>query len=215
MGKGCFIFKKYIRGPGIILNNFIVLAFLRKIEIAETDAELLASYQSSGDNAVLGVLYSRYMELVYGVCLKYLREPEDAKDAVINIYEELCAKLRRYEIQNFKSWLHTLSKNHCLMLLRRRNVRIVNIEEHGVHYANNSHQEDEVMKERQFGLMERCMEELQDGQKTAVRLFYLENKCYKEIAMQTGNEIGKVRSDIQNGRRNLKNCMEKNAEPQK
>ena len=95
------------------------MAFLTNIPAQQaSDDVLVANYKSGGDLELLSNLYQPYMELVYGVCLKYLKEEEEAKDAVLNIYEELIVKVKKYEIQHFKSWLYQLAKNHCLMKLR-------------------------------------------------------------------------------------------------
>ena len=100
------------------MNNFNALAFIRNISSAATDSDLVLQYRAAGSMEILGELYSRYMDLVYGVCLKYLRNPEDAKDSVLLIFEELTLKLRKYEVDHFKGWLYQLAKNHCLMRLR-------------------------------------------------------------------------------------------------
>ncbi len=159
----------------------------------------------------LGELYNRYLELVYGVCLKYLKEPEDAKDCVINIFEELVTKLKKHEVDNFKGWLYQVSKNHCLMKLRSDKKLPVNIDADIVHLPENNHLDSVMEKERDLNNMEYCIEQLPDDQKNAVQLFYLKEKCYKEIAELTDTDINKVRSFIQNGRRNLKICMERQA----
>lgn len=174
------------------------------------DAELVAGFKQTGSLEVLGNLYGRYMDLVYAVCLKYFRNKDDAKDAVGNIFEELVVKLPKYEVANFRPWLHTLAKNHCLMKLRAAKKMPADLTENLVYFDETLHQEDEIKKEAQLTRMEKCLEELPEGQKTAVKQFYLEEKCYKEIAENTGIELGQVRSFIQNGRRNLKNCMERN-----
>ncbi len=187
------------------------MAFIRTIPATGEDPELIALYQSRGDNQVLGQLYDRYMEMVYGVCLKYLKEPENAKDAVINIFEELTVKLKKYEITNFRSWLYQLAKNHCLMKLRsnKSDPKISDVEI--VQLAENYHPENVMDKEQQLNSLENCIEQLPAEQKESVKLFYLEEKCYKEIAELTGKDINRVRSYIQNGRRNLKICMDKKA----
>lgn len=151
------------------------------------------------------------MEMVYGVCLKYFKDREEAKDAVIHIFEELAVKVKKYEISNFKGWLYQLSKNYCLMQLRGNKAKIVSLEEDFMHLEENGHPDSVAGKEIQLELMESCIEQLPAEQKQAIQLFYLKEKCYKEVAAITGNEIGKVRSCIQNGRRNLKICMEKKA----
>jgi len=73
----------------------------------------------SGDLQVLGVLYSGYTELVYGVCLKYFKQEEQASDAVMDIFEELIQKAKKHEVDKFRPWLYVLAKNHCLMRLRK------------------------------------------------------------------------------------------------
>jgi RNA polymerase sigma-70 factor (ECF subfamily) len=149
------------------------------------------------------------MDLVYGVCLKYLKDTEKAKDSVMAIFEELVIKLKKHEVDNFKSWLYQLAKNHCLMLLRSpKNVRTVEIPQSLMQSEENVHLNGELEKEENFKILEYCLGTLTDEQRLAVKLFYLDGKCYNDISEITGMEWNKVRSLIQNGRRNLKICME-------
>jgi len=181
-----------------------------------TDEQLLQQYQLNQQQQLLASLFLRYHEMVYGVCLKYLQESESAKDAVMAIYEELQKKVAKHEVVNFKSWLYVLSKNYCLMQLRKKQVKLVSSnEENFVQLAENMHPnmhtDDLMIKETQLQLMGNCLQQLQSEQQQAVRLFFLEEKCYQEIAHITGFEWSKVRSLLQNGKRNLKICMDKNA----
>jgi len=187
------------------------VAFLKNISHNSlTDKELVALYKESGDMAVLGELYQRYMELVYGVCLKYFKETETAKDGVIQIFEELVTKLRKHEVDNFKGWLHQVAKNHCLMQLRTpRNLKTVEFKTELVQNEENVHLNGVLEKEENFEKLEYCLSTLTPEQQEAIRLFYLEGKCYNEIVEITGQEWNQVRSFIQNGRRNLKICMER------
>ena len=193
------------------MDNFIGLAFLKKILSTESDHDLVQLYKTAGNIDTLGELYQRYMELVYGVCLKYMKEPEEAKDCVINIFEELVIKLKKHEVDNFKPWLYQLAKNHCLMKLRSKKGRPVNIDIDVVHLSENIHLDGVMDKELRLTSMESCIEQLPPDQRQAIQLFYLEEKCYKEVAGMINTDINKVRSFIQNGRRNLKICMEKQA----
>jgi RNA polymerase sigma factor (sigma-70 family) len=178
-----------------------------------SDKELVVLYKESGDMAVLGELFQRYMELVYGVCLKYYKEPETAKDSVMQIFEELVSKLKRHEVDNFKGWLHQVAKNHCLMQLRTpKNLKTVEFKTEFVQSEENVHLNGVLEKEENFKKLEYCLGSLADEQRMAIKLFYLDGKCYNEIVEATGQEWNQVRSLIQNGRRNLKNCMEKNDE---
>ena len=178
----------------------------------QDDAVLIAQYKHTGSLEVLGVLYNRYMHLVYGVCLNYFKEEEASKDAVMQIFEELILKLKIHEVQNFKSWLHVLTRNHCLMAIRKNAKHdTISIEDAFVENTEFVHLDIEDAKEKQLTVMEKCMDTLSEEQKISVNLFYLQEKCYKEVAEITGYEILKVKSYIQNGKRNLKICIEKNS----
>ncbi|PSL49096.1 RNA polymerase sigma-70 factor (ECF subfamily) [Chitinophaga niastensis] len=175
------------------------------------DAYLIREYKATGKLDYLAALYQRYMNLVYGVCLKYFDE-EASKDAVMQIFEELIGKLKLHEVQNFKSWLHVLSRNHCLMKLRamkNKESRQVSIDDHPfVENEETGHHENGVTLEDNLQSMEKCLETLPEEQKRSVNLFYLQEKSYREVCVITGYEMNKVKSYIQNGKRNLKICME-------
>ena len=178
-----------------------------------TDKELVDLYKKSTGLDALGELYRRYMDLVYGVCLKYLKNNEAAKDSVMQIFEELVVKLKKHEVENFKSWLYQVAKNHCLMQLRSpKNLKTVEISPTLMQNEENVHLNGVLEREENLEKMEHCLKTLTDEQQTAIRLFYLEGKCYNEIVEATGREWKDVRSFIQNGRRNLKLCMEKQTE---
>lgn len=153
------------------------------------------------------------MELVYGVCLKYLEDPEAAQDAVMQIFEQLISKVLQHEVSNFRSWLYTLAKNHCLMQLRNgKKQKIIPLPEEFMQSDQSEHLNGSTLKEIQLQLMEKCLEQLSREQQQTVTLFYLHQKSYHEIVAETGMEWNKVRSLIQNGRRNLKICMDNHQE---
>ena len=193
------------------LGQDISLAFLKNISPHSVgDQELVAAYRQSADLTILAVLYQRYMDLLYGVCLKYLKEPETAKDAVMAIFEELAQKLRKHEVDNFKGWCYTLAKNYCLMQLRSsKKIRTLELSDDPMQTADELHLNGIMEKEEHLDKLSKCLKTLSSEQKTTVELFYLQSKCYKEIETITGLEWNKVRSHIQNGRRNLKICMER------
>lgn len=187
-----------------------MLRFLRtKSSSAQSDEALLAAYQSDGDVAVLGQLYERYVELVYGVCLKYFKNEADAEDAVMAIFEQLVAKARTHEVQNFRSWLYVLAKNHCLMQLRKPQREFS--QDDFMHLDGVVHPEERNPEEQEAQLRD-CIEQLTAEQRQAIELFYFEDQSYQEIAQAKREDLGKIRSYIQNGRRNLRICMEKKKE---
>ncbi|MGN6164019.1 MAG: RNA polymerase sigma factor [Flavisolibacter sp.] len=186
------------------------MAFLKNISSNKEDAALVAEYKQNHDPNVLGELFQRYIDLVYGACLKYLKQPENAQDSTIAIFEELGPKLLKHEVDHFKGWLYTVTKNHCLMRLRsEKKQTIVKFDVQLMQSEEIPHLNGVLEKEENFKQLEYCMGQLVTDQRRLIELFYLEGKCYNEIAAITGIEWNKVRSYIQNGRRNLKLCIEK------
>ena len=179
----------------------------------EPEEFLLKEYQSSGNLEVLGNLYSRYMHLVYGVCLKYLQNRDDAKDAVMQIFEKLITEVRQHDIKHFKSWLYVLTKNFCLMQLRSQKTTDRRINNYKMDHVKSVesllelHPIDKEDAEKDLPLKE-CLEKLNEEQQICIHLFYFENKCYREIAEFLNMDEKKVKSHLQNGKRNLKICLE-------
>lgn len=211
--KNCII-EIYCLTPQELPTIFKSLKFIKSnsSDPLSGEAEMLNKYRHEGNLEVLGKLYQPYMPLIYGLCLKYLKNEDQSKDAVMQIFEQLIAKLRVHEVSNFKSWLYTLARNYCLMNLRSSTRHeFVNIEDYGVETAPFLHQDISEVKEAQLNSMERCMEKLPEEQRLTIDLFYLQQKCYKEVSDATGFDLNRVKSYIQNGKRNLKICMEKNS----
>ena len=187
------------------------LSFLKDIhDPSANDQELVLLYKQNGDIRILGALYQRYMDLLYAVCLKYLKEPEASQDAVMGIFEELVSKLKNHEVIYFKGWLYTVAKNYCLMLLRSQKRMPVSQNMEYMQLTENLHPDEVLEKEENLSRLTKCMDSLSSDQKQTVQLFYLQEKSYKEIAGITNTDWNKVRSLVQNARRNLKICMEKN-----
>jgi RNA polymerase sigma factor (sigma-70 family) len=190
------------------------VSFLKPISNSSlSDHDLVLLYRQTADLQVLAQLYSRYMDLVYGVCLKYLKNPENAKDSTLAIFEDLIVKLKKHEVTHFKSWLYQVSKNHCLMQLRsEKKWSKANVEVQFVQNEAFVHLNGELDKEAYFEQLEFCLSQLNNEQRQVVELFYLQGKSYKEIEVQLSIDVNTVRSYLQNGRRNLKICMDKQKE---
>lgn len=185
-----------------------------------TDIELITSYRQSGDNAYVGELYKRYAHLVFGVCMKYLKDEDDSKDAVMLIFEKLLDDLKKYQIENFKSWLHTTAKNHCFMKLRSDQSVFLKTEELKKDYPvimesdNELHLDNENENEFYLSHLGKAVEQLNEEQRICIEMFYMHGKCYQEVAETTGYSTKQVKSYIQNGKRNLKIIIQSNYEQQ-
>lgn len=174
-----------------------------------SDDELIDRYRKQKDNRFLGELFGRYIRFVFLVCMKYLKNEELAKDMSMQVFEKVMSDLYRFDIENFKSWLHVVTKNACLMHIRsNKHHLLTNIEEKNAAIKNmeflafEHHNKEEY--ELRLDQLEKAMSILDDNQKQCIDLFYLKEKSYKEVADITGCSMNQVKSYIQNGKRNLK-----------
>ena len=176
-----------------------------------TDQELLEHFYADPTNEWLGILLQRYTLLLLGVCMKYLKDEEDAKDSVQQIFLKVIQELQKYKVEYFKSWLYMVAKNHCLMKLRDRHGKLTT--EINDRLSSKSVEESDkqviLRDEHTLSLMEESLQELNPEQQQCVTLFYLQKKSYQQISEDTGYSMLQVKSYIQNGKRNLKLLIEK------
>lgn len=177
------------------------------------DLQLIALYINNDDKDALGILFERHAMLAYGVSMKYLKEEDESKDAVMQVFEKLMMDLKKHKVENFKAWLHTVVKNHCLMYLRSHKAKEQRFEEVQNYLSESVETENQLHlaleKEQKLSSLEVAMTYLNEQQQKCVQLFYLNEKSYEEVAAETGYTMNEVKSFIQNGKRNLKIIMEK------
>ena len=176
------------------------------------DNELIDRFRYSHDNLYIGELYSRYSHLVLGLCIKYFRDIETAKDATMSIFELSMRELKRHRIENFKSWLFTVSKNYCLQELRKTNSLFQKEELYKV-FLSETMESDLAMhpideKEKLITKMESLLPSIKNNQRICLKMFYLEGKSYADISQELNFSLKDVKSHIQNGKRNLKIKLE-------
>lgn len=175
------------------------------------DEELLLLFKETGKAEYFQQLYERYLPLAYGLCLKYLQKPEDAQDAVIDIYENLSQKIQDYDIKIFKNWLYSVIKNHCFHILKENKKEIiVNFDSQIMESDETLSLFDENKDEDKESALNQCLKKLPEPQRISLEKFFYEEKSYVEIVEETGFHLKSVKSYIQNGKRNLKICIEKN-----
>lgn len=174
-----------------------------------TDNGLLELYYTDRNQEWIGILLERYTLLLLGVCMKYLKDENDAKDCVQQIFLKVLTEAGKYRIDYFKSWLYMVAKNHCLMRLRDKGAKAVKeLSEH--HAASTDADRQELMaSEQTYGLLEESLKELSEEQRQCVILFYLKKNSYQQISEKTGYSMMQVKSYIQNGKRNLKILLDK------
>jgi RNA polymerase sigma-70 factor (ECF subfamily) len=187
---------------------------LHTLHTQDDDLDLVAQYRETHDVEVIGVLYQRYLHLVYGVCLKYLKDRQLSQDAVVQIFEKLMVDLPNKQINNFKPWLYVVTKNHCLMELRRMKSgarQDKDFQENALLFMESEpemHPLDAQQGEELTDALYDCINRLKQEQRDCIERFYLKEKCYQEISEELDIDLNKVKSYIQNGKRNLKICLE-------
>lgn len=176
-----------------------------------TDEELILAFNQYRENQYFSQLFERYTHLVFGICMKYLCNEENAKDAVMQVFEKLYNEMDQLEIRSFKNWIYTVAKNHCLMKLRKKKT----ILKEQVQYRKNVqldfmelgveiHHHTAIEQEKTFVQLHKAISQLNEKQKECIELLYLQNNSYKQVADITGYSMKQVKSHIQNGKRNLK-----------
>lgn len=173
------------------------------------DTELLERYYADKNQQWIGILLERYTLLLLGVCMKYLKDENEAKDAVQQINLKVLTEVSKYRIDFFKSWLYMVVKNHCLMLLRDKGAKgVMPLKEYGLTQAEPERNES-LLQEKAYDYLEEALQELGEQQRQCVILFYLKKNSYQQISEKTGFNLLQVKSYIQNGKRNLKILLEK------
>jgi len=176
-----------------------------------TDQELLEQFYADHNNEWLGILLQRYTLLLLGVSMKYLKNEEEAKDSVQQIFLKVIQELQKYKVEYFKSWLYMVAKNHCLMKLREKQGKITTEinDRLATKPGEDTDRQALLENDQTLELMELSLKELNPEQQQCVTLFYLQKKSYQEVSEATGFSMLQVKSYIQNGKRNLKLLIEK------
>jgi RNA polymerase sigma factor (sigma-70 family) len=181
-----------------------------------TDQDLLERFRADGDSRWLGALLQRYTLLLFGLCMKYMKDEDDARDCVQQIFLKALTEIPRYRIDYFKSWLYTIARNHCLMRLRDKGRHANPLSENIVGPEPDTELAEKgqrQLKEIQLTRLETAIDELPEEQSACIRLFYLDKKSYQEVSSVTGFSYMQVKSYIQNGKRNLRIMLEKSITP--
>lgn len=177
-----------------------------------SDENLIKQYVDTDDDKFFHLLYQRYVPLMYGLCLKYLKDEQEAKDTVVFLYEDILKKVKKYEIINFKNWLYSVTKFQCFSILKeKKKEMIVDFNDNIVEFDTyDTLLEEQELDEEKLQALNTCIDKLPEPQKLCVIAFYLNDRSYAEIVDETLYNIKSVKSYIQNGKRNLKICLEKN-----
>jgi RNA polymerase sigma-70 factor, ECF subfamily len=184
---------------------------LLRVSMEMSDRDITEKYRESGNMENIGMLYDRYAHLMLGMCITYLHDKDEAKDAMEQIWEKLIKELKKQPIDNFKSWLGLVSRNHCISLLRKKKSENNRQKDYGYLTKSDVESQDELRLDEEPLAIDKlpgAIEQLNESQQTCIRLFYLEEKSYAQIQSITGFGFKEVKTHLQNGKRNLRKILE-------
>lgn len=185
--------------------------FMRRQRTVDASDEELASAVRSGATDALAALWDRYAHLLFGVAMKYLKDPERGRDAVMQLYTDLPAMLAKHDVARFRPWVHMVMRNNCLLILRGEKPTVA-IDDKVLGDQEADRAGEALLREASLQQLESAIEELQADQRTCIQLFHLERLSYAHVADRTGHPIEQVRSHLQNGRRNLRLILLRHAD---
>ena len=183
--------------------------FLRNRSISKLSDEELVIRLQGGDHASLAILWDRYAHLLFGVAMKYVKAVDPSKDLVMELFAGLPKLLRDHQVRSFRGWVHSVMRNRCLMLLRKTTP---DVKLDPALLTQEETSDDAMLHEASLEALETAITELPEGQQRCIHLFYLERKSYQQVAHHTGYSLDRVRSHLQNGRRNLRIILERHGE---
>lgn len=182
--------------------------FWSKKETKLSDQELIEQYRKSGNSWYAGELFRRYTQLITAVSYNYLQDKVETEDAVMEVFEIILRDLQHHEVNNFKTWIYSVTKHHCLKKLRKGSMEKMDVEQALRNIpADETQKSDAIRLEEHLENLEKAVNELSQEQKQCIELFYLKQKSYKEVSKETGYSLNEVKSYIQNGKRNLKGSL--------
>jgi len=164
-----------------------------------------------GHRSALGTLWDRYAHLLFGVGMKYLKDTEQSKDAVADLFARLHGLIMKHEIDNFRSWVHVVMRNQCVMLLRTRS-HDSSLPDERIADPEHAAADAAMLREASLTQLEQAISSLKNEQRQCIELFHLQRHSYEEVAARTGYSTEQVRSHLQNGRRNLRIILERHAD---
>ena len=178
------------------------------------DLELIRRYQKQGNVRYVAALFKRYSQLISGLCLKYLKHPEDAEDAAMDIFEILCKDLKTHDVQKVDNWLYSVTRYHCLKVIKRRQKTgyATEISDDFMENGDDHSLQEKEELEKLLSTMHDSLSNLKEDQRVCIEMFYLKKMSYAEISSATGHDLKKVKSHIQNGKRKLKILIDKQLE---
>jgi RNA polymerase sigma-70 factor (ECF subfamily) len=180
-------------------------SFVRKL----SDEDIISLYKEKLWTSCIDELYQRYAHMVFGVCLKYVKQIENAEDLTLTLFASLSEKLVQHQVQHFKSWLYVSARNSSLMFLRANKINLELKDDHLLYDDSDQRLDDKLEHDELIESLIKVFEELKDEQRICIQLFYLQKKSYEEVANMTHYSLKEVKSHLQNGRRNLKLLLEK------
>lgn len=177
--------------------------------------QTLVSRVQTGDFAAVEELYGRYSRQAFGLALKILNSNEAAEDAVQDAFLRFWKQPKSFDSSRgrFSTWLLSVVHNLCIDQIRRKRNKAVSIDQQEAQEHLNYMADEQVAIEEEVWLgmqrtvIRKAMNDLPLEQRRVIELAFFKGLTHQEIAQETSQPLGTVKSRIRQGLMKLKGLV--------
>ncbi len=199
--------QNFVSGSIQVFHKSLTSLALRQM----TDDQCLKRI-AAGEEEPFQVLFERYGELVFGYCVKLLKDRERAEDASQEAWVKIIKNANKYECQGkFRAWLLQITRNTCFSLFRDlKKNRTEDVSDHEIEDMSQKSILDLMSAEENKAKLKKCIEDLPENQRLALLVWMTEDKSYEEIAEHMQTSVSAVKSLLFRSRQSLKEMLGSN-----
>ncbi len=180
----------------------------------ETDDKDIIARVLNGDQGAYAVLVNRYQNLVFTICLRYVKTREDAEEVAQDVFVKAYRSLADFKGQSkFSTWLYTITTTSSITFLRKKKLDVHSLDNENV-FAKASLQDsgmsaNQVEQKSRVNMVNQAIQLLSPDDAQVITLFYKGEQTLEEIAKTLGKEANAVKVQLHRARSRLKEKMER------
>lgn len=190
----------------------------RKATVLESDVQVI-SRARRGEESAFAELLRRFRAPVFNLCLRMLKNRDDAEDVAQDVFIKVFGMLERYDDRYaFRSWIFKIAANQCIDFIRRNRVKLQSLdeplsykgEEIERQFPDEAPNPEETVETREIGqLLLQITDELPPHYRSMIVLRHQEQLSYEEIADVLDLPLGTVKARIHRARAMMKDKLQR------
>ncbi|MEP0518955.1 MAG: sigma-70 family RNA polymerase sigma factor [Hyphomicrobiales bacterium] len=178
---------------------------------ARSEVNTLLAKIALNDRNAFNELWERTSAKLFGVCLRILKNRNEAEEALQEVYVKIWRKADSYAPSNYSpmTWLISIARNEAIDRLRAKKPATVDIEEVYDLASDAPTPEKAAIAASDLQQINACMEELQPIHAAAVQGAYLEGYSYQELADTYEIPVNTMRTWLRRSLIKLKECLQR------